>query len=96
MTNRRYRRTGARTTLGLVSATLSKFGILKRLHLGDDPVVQLRRLFFIGTLVVILVTRMLAHGVEAARDDRLPVRVPGPARVMDAPDPEARPKVADL
>jgi diguanylate cyclase (GGDEF)-like protein len=33
---------------------LSKLGILKRLHLGNDPVVQLRRLFFIGVLVIIL------------------------------------------
>ena len=29
-------------------------GILGRLHLGEDPVVQLRRLFFIGVIVIIL------------------------------------------
>jgi diguanylate cyclase (GGDEF)-like protein len=40
--------------LYLVRVKASKFGVLGRLHLGDDPVVQLRRIFFIGNLVVML------------------------------------------
>jgi diguanylate cyclase (GGDEF)-like protein len=35
-------------------AKATTLGILGRLHLGEDPVVQLRRLFFIGVIVIIL------------------------------------------
>ena len=35
-------------------AKATKLGILGRLHLGEDPLEQLRLLFFIGTLVIIL------------------------------------------
>ena len=35
-------------------AKATKLGILGRLHLGGDPLVQLRRLFFIGTIVIFL------------------------------------------
>jgi len=37
-----------------VRAKATKLGILGRLHFGGDPLVQLRRLFFIGTIVIFL------------------------------------------
>ncbi len=40
--------------LDVVRAKATMLGILGRVHLGEDPVVQLRRLFFIGVIVVIL------------------------------------------
>jgi diguanylate cyclase (GGDEF)-like protein len=54
VTNVRYRRTDELAMLGVVRAKATKLGLLGRLHLGGDPVVQLRLIFFIGTIVMTL------------------------------------------
>jgi diguanylate cyclase (GGDEF)-like protein len=52
VTNVRYRHTDALAMLEVVRVKATMSGILGRLHLGRDPLVQLRHVFFIGTILV--------------------------------------------